>query len=93
MKNILKGKVIKKLALIVFIIYAVIVFVNQQNTLNSYQAQKDYYSLQIEEAEEYNATLIATKENLESDEYIESICREKLDMYSPNERVYININK
>lgn len=93
MKNILKGKVIKKLALIVFMIYAVIVFVNQQNTLNSYQAQKEYYSLQIEEAEEYNATLIATKENLESDEYIESICREKLDMYSPNERVYININK
>ena len=93
MKNILKGKVIKKLALIVFIIYAVIVFVKQQNTLNSYQAQKEYYSLQIEEAEEYNATLIATKENLESDEYIESICRKKLDMYSPNERVYININK
>ena len=93
MKNNLKGKVIKKLALIVFMIYAVIVFVNQQNTLNSYQAQKEYYSLQIEEAEEYNATLIATKENLESDEYIESISREKLDMYSPNERVYININK
>lgn len=93
MKNILKEKVIKKLALIVFIIYAVIVFVKQQNTLNSYQAQKEYYSLQIEEAEEYNATLIATKENLESDEYIESICRKKLDMYSPNERVYININK
>lgn len=93
MKNILKGKIIKRLALIVFMIYAVIVFVNQQNTLNSYQAQKEYYSLQIAEAEEYNATLLATKENLESDEYIESICREKLDMYSPNERVYININK
>lgn len=93
MKNILKGKVIKKLALIVFLIYAVVVLVNQQQTLNSYQSQKEYYSLQIQEAEEYNATLIATKENLESDEYIESICREKLDMYSENERVYININK
>ena len=93
MKNILKGKVIKKLAIIVFLIYAVVVLINQQQTLNSYQAQKEYYSLQIEEAEEYNATLIATKENLESDEYIESICREKLDMYSENERVYININK
>ena len=93
MKKILKGKVIKRLALIVFLIYAAVVLVNQQQTLNSYQSQKEYYSLQIEEAEEYNATLLATTENLESKDYIESICREKLDMYSENERVYININK
>jgi len=32
-------------------------------------------------------------ENLETPEYIEAISREKLDMYSKNERVYININK
>ena len=47
----------------------------------------------IKEAETYNETLIATKDNLDSKEYIEKICREKLDMYSENEKVYININK
>ena len=93
MKNLLKTNLIKKICLIVFLIYISVVFVNQQQTLNSYESQKDYYAMQIQEAEEYNETLLATKENLETSEYIEAICREKLDMYSKNERVYININK
>ena len=93
MKNFFKTNLIKKICLIVFLIYISVIFVNQQQTLNSYQAQKDYYAMQIQEAEEYNETLVATKENLESAEYIEAIRREKLDMYSKNERVYININK
>lgn len=93
MKRFFERNVIKKLILIVFLIYVSVVFVNQQQTLNSYQSQKEHYSMQIEDALEYNETLLATKENLESDEYIEAICREKLDMFSKNERVYININK
>ena len=93
MKNFLKAKLIKKLFLLGFIIYVAIVFFNQQQTLNSYKSQKEYYSLKIEEAEQYNETLLATKDNLDSKEYIEAISREKLDMYSDNDRVYININK
>ena len=93
MKKKLKINLIKKLCLIVFLIYISVIFVNQQQTLNSYESQKEYYAIQIQEAEEYNQTLLATKENLETDKYIEAICREKLDMYSKNERVYININK
>lgn len=93
MKNFLKKNLIKKIFIIIFLIYITVVFIKQQQTLNSYQSQKDYYSMQIQEAKEYNETLLATKENLESSEYIEAISREKLDMYSKNERVYININK
>lgn len=93
MKKLLQTNLIKKICLIVFLIYISVVFVNQQQTLNSYASQKNYYATQIEKAEEYNETLIATKENLETAEYIEAISREKLDMYSKNERVYININK
>lgn len=93
MKNFFKTNLIGKLFLISFLIYVTVVFVNQQQTLNSYKSQKEYYSLKIEEAEQYNETLLATKDNLNSKEYIEAISREKLDMYSENERVYININK
>lgn len=93
MKNFLKANLIKKLFLLGVIIYVAVVFFNQQQTLNSYKSQKEYYSLKIEEAEQYNATLLATKDNLDSKEYIEAISREKLDMYSNNDRVYININK
>ena len=93
MKKVLINNLVKKICIIVFIIYVGIVFFNQQQTLASYNSQQEYYSEKIEEAEAYNETLIATKDNLDSKEYIETICREKLDMYSENEKVYININK
>lgn len=93
MKKKIINNLLKKVCIIVFIIYVAIIFFNQQQTLASYNSQKDYYSQKISEAKKYNETLEATKENLNSDEYIETICREKLDMYSKNEKVYININK
>ncbi len=93
MKKVLINKLFKKICIIIFIIYVAVVFINQQQTLASYNSQKDYYSEKIAEAKEYNETLIATKDNLDSKEYIETICREKLNMYSKNEKVYININK
>lgn len=93
MKNILYKKILKKICIIIFIIYVAVSFVKQQHTLNSYNSQKKYYAQKIEEAKAYNETLLATKDNLDSKEYIEAISREKLDMYSKNERVYININQ
>ena len=93
MKKIFSNKLLKKLCIIVFMIYCFITFMNQQQALNSYNAQKKYYASKIEEAKTQNQTLLATKDNLDSKEYIETISREKLDMYSENERVYININK
>ena len=93
MKNLFKSKLIKKICFFIFFIYVTVLFINQQQTLNSYDSQKQYYSKKIEEAKNYNETLVATKSNLDSKEYIEAISREKLDMYSSNERVYININK
>lgn len=93
MKNILKNKFIKRTCLIIVVIYISVIMINQQKTINSYNSQQEYYAKKIEEAEAYNKTLIAEKSNLNSSEYIEKIAREKLDMYTENERVYIDINK
>ena len=93
MKNELLKNIIKKICIVAFLIYVAVIFIKQQQTLNSYNSQKKYYADKIAEAKSYNETLIATKDNLNSKEYIEAISREKLDMYSENERVYININK
>ncbi len=93
MKNIFKKNIIKKLSVIIFLIYVIVIFINQQKTLNSYSSQKTYYSHKIDEANEYNETLTTTIANLDSDEYIKAISRKKLDMYLPGERVYININE
>ena len=70
------------------IVYVASIFVNQQKTLNSYRNNNDYYVKQIAEETEYQQTLMAMKDNINSPEYIEQIAREKLDMYLPDERIY-----
>ena len=93
MKNIFKNKIFKRICLVLLIIYISIVFINQQKTLASYNAQKKYYQDKIVEAKENNEALIEQKENLNSNSYIEKMAREKLDMCTENERVYVDINK
>ena len=80
----------KKILLIGLIIYAIITFINQQKILNTYAANEEELDEQIAEATEYQEELNQTKENVNSEEYIEEMAREKLDMYKSNERVYIS---
>ena len=85
--NIFKVNKILNLLLILVIIYFIFTFINQQSKLNSHNKDISYYSTQIEELEEEREELVG------SEEYIEKIAREKLDMYLPNETVYVDINK
>ncbi len=86
-----KNNLIKTILITLVISYVVIVIINQQQKLRSYANTKEYYVSKIEEQEAYKKTLTNTKENLNSDEYIEKIAREKLDMYYPNEKIYIDV--
>lgn len=93
MMNILEINKIINLLLILVVVYFIFTFVNQQTKLNSYNKDISYYTTQIEELNEKKEELLATQENVNSKEYIEQVAREKLDMYLPNETVYIDINK
>lgn len=84
---------LKKLAFIVVAIYAVVTFTNQEKILNSYREQKTEIACQIEDAEEQKEQLTISKENANSLEYIEQVAREKLNMYYPNERIYVDNSK
>lgn len=79
--------------LIAVAIYAIVVFVSQQKLLNTYALEKDQYQNQINSAKQEQNKLNETLDNLNSTEYIEDIARNKLDMYLPNEKVYIDVNK
>ena len=81
------------LILIIAVIYTVFTFIGQQAKLNDYNKDISYYSAQIEELKEKKEELLVTQENVNSPEYIEQVAREELDMYLPNETVYIDINK
>ena len=84
------GNLFKKLILIAIGIYAITTFFNQQNILNTYATNSEELTNQIAEAKEQNEKLKDKKQNVNSEQYIEEMAREKLDMYLPNERVYIN---
>ena len=86
-------KIYKKIIITLFLIYFVVTVISQQKTLNQYKSEAFAYSKQLESAKDTNDELIATKDNVDSTEYIEEVAREKLDMYLPNERVYIDIGK
>lgn len=75
------------IAVIIYFIYTVIL---QQQTLNNYEQQTATYQNQIEEANKKTDDLKDIKNNINSTEYIENMARERLGMYLPNERVYID---
>ena len=93
MRKILNKKLIKRLCLIAIIVYVAMTFINQQKTLDSYRSATRYSENKLEQEKEYQENLLAMKENINSTEYIEQIAREKLYMYLPNERVYIDRSK
>lgn len=86
-------KIYRNIIIAICLTYFVVTLISQQKTLNQYQTETSTYSKQLENAKETNDELTKTKENVNSPEYIEEVAREKLDMYLPNERVYIDMNK
>lgn len=86
-------KIIKLLVIVALGIYIICIFINQQKTLNSYKTSQEYYAMQLDKQKKYKEELKELKNNINSPEYIEKIAREKLDMYLPNERVYIDVGQ
>lgn len=93
MKNKKTNNLYKKIIIWALLVYFIYTLIMQQQTLNAYAEQKEKCNNDIEIAEEQQGQLQKIKENINSNEYIEQIAREKLGMYYPNERVYIDIEK
>ena len=86
-----KGKKLLRNVLIIAIaIYIIYVLVNQQKTLNEYSETTEQLQQQIAEEESNKEELNKKKEDVNSLEFIQEMAREKLDMYLPNERVYVD---
>ena len=85
-----KKKLLKKLIILLIAIYFIFTLVNQQKTLNQYSKNSEELNTKIADAEEEKEELTKQKDNVDSLEFIEKTARDMLDMYYPNERVYIN---
>ena len=65
-------------------------FINQQKTLNEYSKNTEELQQQIATEKATNEELNQKKDDVNSLDFIEEMAREKLDMYYPNERVYVD---
>lgn len=83
-------KILRILLILAVVIYITFVFIDQQKTLNDYAKNTEELNQQIASEEATNEELIQQKDNVNSLEFIEEMAREKLDMYHPNERVYVD---
>lgn len=92
-KNILKDIILFVIIvalLIMSLAFMVSKLIAQQETLSQQEKDKKYYSAQRLQLEEEKAELENKLSKINSDEYIESIAREKLNMYYPSEKIYLD---
>lgn len=84
---------VSRILIIGIVIYVIYVLISRNQVLKTYKQEEKKYLDLIAEEQQRNSELQQTKENIDSTEYIEQIARDKLGMYLPNERVYIDISK
>ena len=83
-------KIYIKLLIFIISLYAIFTLISQQNTLNQYSKNSQELSQKIEEEKQEKEELAKKKEDVNSLEFIEQTAREILDMFYPNEKVYID---
>ncbi|AEV67075.1 FtsB family cell division protein [Acetivibrio clariflavus] len=72
--------------------YLTYLLINQQGILYAKKAQLDELNAKIRAEEENRERLIRQTEEVNSEENIEKIAREKLGMVKRGERVFIDVN-
>lgn len=82
-----------RIIIIGIIIYIAYAFISRQQVLSTYKKEEQNYLDLIAQEKQRNSELLEIKSNINSKEFIEEIARDKLGMYLPNERVYIDISK
>jgi len=89
MKSFLK-KLAYTITLIVFFIYGIYTIAEQQIELNNINAEQQKYITLLENEGMKNEQLLETKENINSDSYIEEVAREKLGLVMPYEIIFVD---
>lgn len=89
MKAFLK-KLVYTLALTSIFVYGIYTIVEQQIELDNIAFEKEKYTALYEAEEMKHEQLLQTKENINSDAYIEEVAREKLGLVMPYEIIFVD---
>lgn len=88
-----KNKIVRNIIIFIVLIYVIFTLINQQKILNQYSESTQELAQSVEEEKQNRDELSKKKEDVNSLEFIEEMAREKLDMYHPNEKVFIDQGK
>lgn len=88
-----KNKIVRNIIIFIILIYVIFTLINQQKILNQYSESTQELAQSVEEEKQNRDELSKKKEDVNSLEFIEEMAREKLDMYHPNEKVFIDQGK
>lgn len=88
-QNVKLTIVIIMIILVVAIAYAISRIVSNEEKISEINNEIKNKNIQIEKLRKEKAELINKKEKMYSDEYIENIAKDKLDMFLPNEQIYM----
>lgn len=64
--------------------------INQESKKQEIKMQISQYEDELEKLKSEKEELIEQKEKINTDKYIENVARNKLDMFLPNEKVYVH---
>lgn len=79
--------------LIAFIGYFAYTFLTQQQMLESRSAEMSKVVTKINEQKQINQDLLREKKELNTDEYIEKVAREKLGMVKEGEKIFMDLGR
>lgn len=88
-----KKSLLLRFAILVFSVYALVILINQQVTINEKKQElvSAKQQIQIQEIQNEDLKSAINSGNNGSSDYIEKAAREGLDFSKPNERVFVNI--
>ena len=78
---------------IAFVVYFAYTFFDPHVIINRYNSQIEMYNQEIEAKQNLVEYYNTQSENITSDEYIESVARERLGLVKPYETIYVDANK
>ena len=81
---------LKNIFIVVFIVYAIIIVINQQFSISALRETEQAAVSKIESVKKDNDKLVEMINNATSVEYVEKMAREQLGLVKSGERVYID---
>ena len=89
-KNNTKNLIIYLIIFAFVVAVSINAIINQESKKQEIKMQISQYEDELKKLKSEKDELIEQKEKINTDKYIENIARNKLDMFLPNEKVYVH---